>query len=68
MEVTHMDIPGLSMGLASATTMNTFSVEMLSKSLDTYQDLGQGLVAMMDAAAMEQSVNPHVGGNIDVSV
>ena len=63
-----MDITGLSMNMATADVMNSFSVAMLSKSLDTSQDFGQGLVAMIDAAALEQSVNPNVGGNIDISI
>ena len=42
------------------------SVAMLDKSLDTERTLGDGLVQMMDVAAMERSVNPAVGGSIDI--
>jgi hypothetical protein len=41
---------------------------MLSKSLDQASATGEQIVGMMDAAAMERSVNPHIGGNIDISV
>ena len=54
-----MDIAGLSMAMSTA---------VLSKSMDTLETLGQGMVAMIDAAAMEQSVNPHIGGNFDMRI
>lgn len=30
------------------------------------EELGAGVVQMVDAAAMERSVNPAVGGSIDI--
>ena len=41
---------------------------MLDKSLDTLDTMGQGLVEMLDAAALERSVNPHIGSNFDMLV
>lgn len=38
-------------------------VAVLSKSLDTIETLGQGMINMM-----EQSVSPHLGQNIDLRV
>lgn len=67
-EVQGMDIPALSMALSQINVQNDFSVAMLSKSLDTGEALGEGMVAMIDAAAMERSVTPHIGGNIDLMV
>ena len=49
-------------------TMNDISTAVLAKALDTGRDLGQGMVEMLDSAALERSVNPAVGGNIDISV
>ena len=43
-------------------------VKMLAKTLDTQKTEAAGLMKMMDAAAMERSVNPAIGGNIDLSV
>ena len=64
MEITPMiDIPALSMAMSQNKVMNDFSVAMLDKSLDTFTDLGDSMTKMM-----EQSVNPHIGANIDVSV
>ena len=37
---------------------------MLGKAMDTNEALGQGLVQMIDSAAMERSVTPELGANI----
>ncbi len=63
-----MDIAGLAMDLKGISTMSKVSTAVLSKALDTNEALGEGLVQMLDAAAMERSVNPAVGGNFDMSV
>ncbi len=63
-----MDIAGLSMSLSSNKVMSQVSTAVLSKAMDTNEALGQGLVQMMDAAAMELSVNPGVGANFDMKV
>ena len=63
-----MDIASLSMSLATNQVQNSVSISVLSKSLDSMEALGDGLVKIIDAAAMERSVNPHIGGNIDVTV
>ena len=52
--------------MAMMNVQSKVSVAMLDKSLDTERALGDGLVQMMDAAAMERSVNPAVGGSIDI--
>ncbi|MCR5249183.1 MAG: YjfB family protein [Lachnospiraceae bacterium] len=49
-------------------TMGEIGTAMLGKALDQQEIEGSGLVKMIDAAAMERSVNPNVGGNFDVSV
>ena len=63
-----MDIAALSMTLAKHQLNTDFGVAMLSKSLDTSQALGESLVTMMDRSMMEQSISPHLGANIDLSV
>lgn len=62
------DIATLSTAMASANVQNEFSVAMLSKSLDTFETLGSRMVDIIDASAMERSVAPHIGGNIDISI
>lgn len=61
-----MDIAGLSMDMAMMDVKSQVGIKMLSKTLDLGKDLGADMVQMMDAAAMELSVNPAVGGNVDI--
>lgn len=63
-----MDIPALSMQMASAKLGTDIGVALLSKSLDMTSVLGDSLVSMLDASVMEQSVTPHLGGSIDISI
>ena len=58
-----MDIASLSTSLSMANVQNDFGVLMLSKQLDTVEDMGDSMIKLM-----EQSVNPHLGGNIDISL
>ena len=58
-----MDIASLSTSLSMANVQNDFGVLMLSKQLDTVEDMGDSMIKLM-----EQSVNPHLGGNIDIAV
>ena len=61
-----MDIAGLSMDMAMMDVKSQVGIKMLSKAIDLGKDLGADMVQMMDAAAMELSVNPAVGGNVDI--
>lgn len=62
-----MDIAGLSMALAQTQTLNNVGTAMLAKSLDSMESSGAQMVDMMKSS-MELSVNPAVGGNIDLFV
>lgn len=63
-----MDIAGLSMSLSSNKVMSQVSTAVLGKAIDAGEALGEGLVQIMDAAAMELSVNPGVGANFDMRI
>lgn len=63
-----MDIAAVSMAMSQAKIGNEFGVAMLSKSLDSMKIEGGEIANMIDSAAMERSVNPAIGGNIDISV
>ena len=63
-----MDIASASMVLSQTKSLNQVGTALLSKALDTDAILGQNLVEMIDSAAMERSVNPHIGSNIDILV
>ena len=60
-----MDIAGVSMELSNISTQSRVGTAVLGKAMDANEELGAGLVKMIDAAAMEQSVNPNVGANFD---
>ncbi len=58
-----MDIPTLSIAMSQMEVTNQYNVAMLSKTLDTMEQSGAMMIKLM-----EQSVNPHLGQNIDISV
>ena len=55
-----MDIASLSTAMSTQNILNDVSIAMLSKSLDTVEDMGDGMVTIM-----ESSVTPYLGQNID---
>ncbi|MBO6242611.1 MAG: YjfB family protein [Butyrivibrio sp.] len=62
-----MDIPALSMVLAQNKVLTDVGVAMLSKNLDLMEDVGSSLIEGIDAVS-ELSVNPDIGGNIDIRI
>lgn len=58
-----MDIASLSTALSMTQVNNDVGTIMLSKQLDTMENMGDSMIKLM-----EQSVNPHLGGNIDISL
>ena len=63
-----MDIAALSTVMKTTALQEKVGIAMLDKAMDTNESLGAGLVNMIDAAAMERSVNPAVGGNFDMRI
>lgn len=63
-----MDIAGVSSALSNASLSSRVSVAVLDKAMETEKTLGEGIVEMIDSAAMERSVNPYVGSNFDMWV
>jgi hypothetical protein len=63
-----MDIAALSVAMSTVSTQSAYGVAMLSKSLDQVSSMGDQITGMMDSAAMELSVNPNVGSNIDIGL
>lgn len=63
-----MDIAALSMGISQADVINNVETAVLAKSLDTMKENGAGLIDMMNRSAMERSVNPELGANIDITI
>lgn len=63
-----MDIAAVSMSLANVNLTTQVSTAMLDKVMNSNEELAGGLMEMIDSAAMERSVNPHVGGNFDIRI
>ncbi len=63
-----MDIPSLSMHMAQSNLLTDVGTAMLAKSMEQANVITASMTEMLDASAMELSVNPDIGGNIDISV
>lgn len=62
-----MDIAAMSTILAQGSIQAEASVAVVSKVKEVMEQNGAQLIEMMKTASvMENSVNPHVGGNIDI--
>ena len=58
-----MDIAAISMAMSQQNLMTNVNVALLSQSLDTIESIGTDMVKMM-----EQSVQPNLGKNIDITI
>ena len=63
-----MDIAGLSMSMASNNIQTKVGMAVQSKAMDTQEAEGQAVVELIDSAAMERSVTPQLGANIDLRI
>ncbi|MCI8716555.1 MAG: YjfB family protein [Lachnospiraceae bacterium] len=58
-----MDIAALSTAMQMSQLQSDVGVAVLDNSLELIEDLGEGVIKMMEA-----SVNPDLGQNIDICV
>ncbi len=65
-----MDIAAVSTALSQEKIQNQISVSLMRKAMDGADQQMENIQKLMDANVrmMEQSVTPHVGGNLDVRV
>lgn len=65
-----MDIAALSMNLSQMKVAQEASMSVMKMAIDTPEVQVTDLLQMLDVNTkiMEQSVNTHVGGNIDISL
>ena len=63
-----MDIASISMAMAQTNVMSKVGIAVLDNAMEVNEMAGQGIANMIDAAAMERSVNPAIGGNFDMLV
>ena len=62
-----MNIPELSTALANVKLTNEVGIAVLDKALESSEMTGASMINMMNES-MELSVNPHLGGNIDMLI
>ena len=62
-----MNIPELSTALANVQLSNQVGIAVLDKAMVNSEIIGESLINMM-GRSMELSVNPHIGGNIDMLI
>ncbi|HEX3078693.1 MAG TPA: YjfB family protein [Lachnospiraceae bacterium] len=58
-----MDIAAYSSSMSLQNVNMQVSTSVLKMSMDTLEEAGESMIKMM-----EQSVNPNVGSNIDISI
>lgn len=65
-----MDIAALSMGLSQMKVAQEASVSVLKMAMDSMKGQSFDLTQMLEVNTkmLEQSVNPYIGGNIDISI
>lgn len=56
------------MSMAQTNLLTDVGTAMLAKSMEQADIITASMTEMLDASAMELSVNPDIGGNIDISV
>ena len=65
-----MDIAALSMDISQMKVAEEASASVLKMAMDNMKGQSVDLAKMLEVNTkiMEQSVNPHIGGNIDISI
>lgn len=63
-----MNIASISMAMAQTNSLSQVGVAVLGNAMEANEIAGQGIVNMIDAAALERSVYPAVGSNFDMVV
>ncbi|SCL91387.1 YjfB family protein [Sporanaerobacter sp. PP17-6a] len=65
-----MDIPSLSIALSQSKLYQEVGVSVMEMAMDSIKMQGTDLTKMMETTTkiMQQSVNPNIGGNIDISI
>lgn len=63
-----VSIAGMAMNMQSARLQQAVGVAVLKKEMDSATESAQGLIEMMmgSSQAVELSVNPHLGSQLDV--
>ena len=65
-----MDIAALSMGLSQMKLAQNVGMSVMKMAMDTVEVQAVDLTQMLEVSTkmMEQSISPHIGGSIDISL
>lgn len=63
-----MDVANMATNMSQTQLMTQVGTAVLSMSLDSMEEMGASMVEMMNRSMMENSVNPALGGNIDIMI
>ena len=63
-----MDITGISMAMSQNKVMTQVGIAMMSNTMDIAETAGAAITNMIDTVGMEQSVNPNIGGNFNMTI
>ena len=63
-----MNVANMAMNMPQTQLMTQVGTAVLSMSLDSMTEQGDAMVEMMNRSMMENSVNPELGGNIDIMI
>lgn len=65
-----MDIAALSISMSQSNLITQVGTAVLSMSLDTLEQSGDGMIDLINKSthAMELSVQPNLGANIDIKI
>lgn len=63
-----MDIAALSTAIAQQEVATQVGISVFKMAKDSATQAGEQIVNMMNSVAMANSVNPNLGGNIDIKL
>ncbi len=63
-----MNVANMAMNMSQTQLMTQVGTAVLSMSLDSMTEQGDAMVEIMNRSMMENSVNPDLGGNIDIMI
>ncbi|SES71531.1 Putative motility protein [Salinibacillus kushneri] len=64
-----MDIVALSMGLSQTGLQQDVNLSLMDKTMNQAETKGQGMIKMLEESSvktMQHSVQPHLGGSVDL--
>jgi hypothetical protein len=61
-----MDVASVSTSLSKMEFTNKLGTQLFNLGKDVMEQKGEAIQNLMETSGLEKSVNPHIGGNIDI--